>query len=94
MGYIKDGKKFVVINISLEDIFKADPNAIRFTLASLGVYFLRRAAPELAATLEGNINTLTDYFFKDGDLVVCVGKSGYERKEVEADIQRYKELNQ
>lgn len=77
-----------MINITLEGHFKAVPNAIRFVLASLGVFFLRKAVPDVTKQI-GQFYTLTDWFFKDGRFVVCVGKKDFDRREVEKDILQY-----
>lgn len=89
MGSINlDNQRFIVINITLEDLFSADSNAIRFVLASLGVHFLRKTVPDVAEQI-GQIHTLTNWFFKEGQFVVCVGKKDFERREVEKDILQY-----
>lgn len=89
MGSIHlDNQRLILINITLEDLFKADNNAIRFVLASLGVYFLRKAVPDVAKQI-GQFHTLTDWFFKDGRFVICVGKKNFKRREVEEDILQY-----
>jgi hypothetical protein len=86
MGSIHvDNQRFIVINISLENLFRADTNTIRFVLVSLGVYFLRKAVPNVTKQI-GRFHTLTDWFFKNRKFIIYVGKKDFERKEVEKDI--------
>ena len=93
MGSINNtNEKFVEINITLEDLFNSDGNSIRFAIASLAIWYLRRAAPEIADSIGGDINTITDWYLKDGELVVLIGKDGYDRPQLESDIASRKKL--
>jgi len=95
MGSISNtNSKFVKVNINLEDLFNVNGHAVRFALASLGVYFLRRAAPEIAEEIKGNINTLTDWYLKNGELVVMIGKNGFTQDEVTQAISDHKQYEQ
>lgn len=90
MGSISnDNQEFAVINIALEDLFKADDNAIRFVLASLGVHFLRRAAPDVAKQINQSF-TMTNWFFDKGEFVVCVGKKDFDEAQIKGAIEKYK----
>ena len=81
MGKILNNEKYVEVHISLEDIFKADGNAVKFALASLAVHFIRAATPELARHINSSY-TITQWEFVDGEVVVYVGKEGHDEFEI------------
>jgi hypothetical protein len=86
MGSIKNESKFVKIKLNLEDLFKTDDSAIKFIMASLAIYFLRRKAPKLLPEINQSV-TYTDWFFQDGEFSVCVGKEGFTREDIMQAIQ-------
>jgi len=91
---VNTNEKFLKIDISLEDLFNVNGDAVRFALASLGVFFMRRAAPQLEEEIKGNVNTYTDWYLKDGNLSVLLGKKGFTPEEVQQAIKDYKTYQQ
>ena len=90
MGQIKDDEKFVMIEISPADVIKDDSGAVHFALASLGLHFLRKAAPALAEQLHTTASA-TDWQIKDGNIRIFVGKKQYEIPDIRSAVQTHKE---
>ncbi len=90
MGIINDNQEFASVRLNLQDIFKAKGGAVMYAFASLGMWYLRRHTPDLAQQVR-DTNTLTQWAFDKGELVVCIGKQGYPDDETKKAINKYLE---
>jgi hypothetical protein len=93
MGSISEKDKFVAVTLTLEDYLSADSALQRFMYASAGMHLLRRHAHHLADQITGREETITDFFYKDGNMVVCIGKNGYDRNSIEQAIKKFEMSN-